>query len=77
MIVLKRFNWESDTLKYYADLLRYLHYWRTFYHIYNFVESECVLEQDEAVIDVAADLMRQVEEWHSNDTNETEEETVG
>jgi hypothetical protein len=76
MIVLKRFDWDSDTLKYYANLLRHLHYWRAFYDIYNFVESEYVLEQDEAVIDVAADLMRQVEEWNSNDTNETKEETA-
>jgi hypothetical protein len=70
MIVLKRFHWDDDTIKYYADLLKYLHYWRVFYHIYNFVESECDLEEGEAIIDVAVDLMRQVEEWEDNDTKE-------
>jgi hypothetical protein len=70
MIVLKRFHWDDDTLKYYADLLRHLHYWHVFYDIYNFVESECILEEDETIIDIAVDLMRQVEEWENNDTKE-------
>ena len=67
---MKRFYWGVVTIKYYADLLRHLHYWRVFYHIYNFVESECDLEEGEAIIDVAVDLMRQVQEWEDYDTKE-------
>jgi hypothetical protein len=70
MIVLKRFHWDDDTLKYYADLLRHLHYWHVFYDIYNFVKSECILEEAENIIEIAVDLMRQVEERENNDTKE-------
>jgi len=60
---MKRFYWDKETIKYFANILKGLDKYEMLLLFYQFVEDNCELQEGEKEMDLVVDLYKQVKEY--------------